>query len=851
MRKILFLIAVVFWGVGAFAQSDQYQKRLALVIGNSNYKAGMELKNPGNDARAMGQTLQSLGFDVLQHENLTLEGLKKAILEFGKRLKGYDVGLFYYAGHGIQHHGHNYIIPVEVDLESEDHVEIGCLRAEQVVTLMDMASAKVNLVILDACRNNPFERRWNRSANGSGLAVMEATRGTLIAYATAPGSTASDGAGENGLYTSAILKHIRDESLTIEQVFKRVRTEVEEKSNNRQHPWESTSLSGEDLYVARGFNVRRTGKLTSNAPTLSASDLKQAEQLYLSGVQKFNSRMYNDALYDLTQSLELNPYSAETQYSMGRLHFELKLSDQALSDFNRTIALKPEMSIAYVSRGMLYYTRRNYQDAADDFEVASTLVPQSPDYRYNWGLALYELGAYEKAIAAFTQSLDLNPSHLNSRYYRGMSLHSIGRMKAAVNDFDKVLSVQPGHAKALLYRALSLTQVDATRALKALDSVIMQDPEQPIAYCERGIIHLKNHNLELSANDLNEAIKKDNNLTKAIFWKGRWFYEAQNPKEALFAFEACIRLDSAHAEAIAWRGYVQAFPTPPFDLFIKEADDKSSKRERELKEAAARDLDLALRLEPDNAELLLLRAGFLIRSGDLKRAADDLAKVLSQDPENQDALILTGRIKYESGDFGGASIHLTKSIRVAKSPEAYFWRGECGVKLKILEQAASDFENSLELNPLFSKAFFRLMETAVLLKDYDKALKGYSRALEEGKIDKDEIQLHRAESQLKMGDPSSALEGIKTLFPDDYLNNWVKTVSKNRGRNLYVSDRASVQMDGQYFQRHTRALWLMAQAYYSQGQKKPALDAVYILLHLDPENEDYKKMMAQIRQMRP
>ena len=185
----LFLLCLLLIGPSIVAQSPNeiYQKRLALIIGNSRYSAGMELKNPVNDARAMSETLAALGFDVLQFENLSLEGLKKAIAEFGKKLKGYDVGLFYYAGHGIQYHGHNYMIPVEANLEEEDHVEINCLKADHVLTYMGLAQSKVNLIILDSCRNNPFERSWSRSSSSSGLAMMDAPRGTLIAYATSPG----------------------------------------------------------------------------------------------------------------------------------------------------------------------------------------------------------------------------------------------------------------------------------------------------------------------------------------------------------------------------------------------------------------------------------------------------------------------------------------------------------------------------------------------------------------------------------------------------------------------------------------------------------------------------------------
>lgn len=222
-------------------------RRLALIIGNSDYQHGGSLANPVNDARAMQKTLSGLGFDVIKRENCTQKELKIAMDDFGNRLDNYDVGLFFYAGHGVQVKGNNYLIPVDAKLNNEQDAEYDCVWADRVLAKMESAGSKANIVILDACRNNPFERSWRRSGSGKGLAFMNAPSGSLIAYATAPGNTASDGSGKNGLYTSALLKHISAEGLTIEEVFKRVRKTVMEQSNNKQTPWESTSLTG-DFY---------------------------------------------------------------------------------------------------------------------------------------------------------------------------------------------------------------------------------------------------------------------------------------------------------------------------------------------------------------------------------------------------------------------------------------------------------------------------------------------------------------------------------------------------------------------------------------------------------------------------
>ena len=226
------------------------EKRLALVIGNARYQHGGSLDNPVNDARSMKSVLQELGFTVIKRENCTQRDVKKAIDDFGRKLKGYDVALFFYAGHGIQVNGNNYLVPVDARLENENDVEYDAVRADRVLAKMESAGSKTNIVILDACRDNPFERSWRRGTRGKGLAFMNAPSGSLIAYATSPGNTASDGRGENGLYTSALLKHIKTPNLTIEQLFKRVRSTIMDWSNEEQIPWESTSLRG-DFYFKR------------------------------------------------------------------------------------------------------------------------------------------------------------------------------------------------------------------------------------------------------------------------------------------------------------------------------------------------------------------------------------------------------------------------------------------------------------------------------------------------------------------------------------------------------------------------------------------------------------------------
>ena len=218
-------------------------RRLALVIGNGAYTSAPSLKNPPNDARDMAATLKALGFEVTSGINVTQREMKRLIRDFGQKLKAGGSGLFYYAGHGVQSKGRNYLIPTDADIQSEAEAEDAGVDVSLVLGYMDDAQNGLNIVILDACRNNPFARSFRSAA--SGLAQVDAPTGTLIAYATAPGSVAHDGSGRNGLYTSELLRFLSTPGLSIEEVFKRVRASVQRQTSGQQVPWESSSLIGD------------------------------------------------------------------------------------------------------------------------------------------------------------------------------------------------------------------------------------------------------------------------------------------------------------------------------------------------------------------------------------------------------------------------------------------------------------------------------------------------------------------------------------------------------------------------------------------------------------------------------
>jgi hypothetical protein len=219
--------------------SNAAEARIALVIGNSNYPAS-RLKNPANDATAIAGKLRALGFDVMLRTETTRRDMTRAINDFGGKLVPGHMALFYYAGHGMQVKGKNFLIPVDAEIDNEEMVRTEGIDVDRLLERLKIS--RMNIVILDACRDNPFEKF--RGGSG-GLAEIDAPIGTFLAYATSPGKLAADGDGANGLYTTELLKAIDVPGLKIEDVFKQVRINVLKASANKQVPWESSSMTGE------------------------------------------------------------------------------------------------------------------------------------------------------------------------------------------------------------------------------------------------------------------------------------------------------------------------------------------------------------------------------------------------------------------------------------------------------------------------------------------------------------------------------------------------------------------------------------------------------------------------------
>lgn len=331
MKKAAFTLLLFVFTTIIFAQNNQ--RRLALVVGNSAYLGGSALKNPVNDANLIDTTLRNLGFTVIKRVNTTKSELERVIYEFSRKLKEYDVALFYYAGHGIQVDGKNYLIPIDAKLVDKTAVRFEAVAVNYVVNEFEYYQDNTNIVILDACRDNPF-RSWGRGGSRGFKAIPPAS-GTIIAFATSEGATAADGTGENGLYTKHLVKQL-DVPQSIESVFKKTRIAVQNASNGKQSPQEWTKLTG-DFYFKKTIDATKTNiKITNNRSdetntnikkTYNINEISVIEETMLPGTIKLTCKLTGSLYIDGQIKGNLNSGRVYTLQNLSPGAHHLKIND--------------------------------------------------------------------------------------------------------------------------------------------------------------------------------------------------------------------------------------------------------------------------------------------------------------------------------------------------------------------------------------------------------------------------------------------------------------------------------------------------------------------------------------------
>ena len=434
----------VFLSGAAVAAVPSQEPRHALVVGNAGYSSA-PLLNSVNDATAVAKVLEKAGFTVDLKVNATQKQMQDAVTAFGDRLKGGGAGLFYFAGHGVQIKGRNFLMPVGSDIKREDEVPYKAVDVQQVLDKMETAKNRINVVILDACRDNPFARS-SRSGSG-GLSSVDAPIGSLVAFATAPGSVASDGKAANGLYTQHLLANIERPGMAIEEVFKRVRLGVRLDSNGGQVPWESTSLEGDFVFFAP--TVAAKAGPTVLPPPAGVEQIARAER----GYELLRQNKLDDADRIFRALAGASHPEVVWMGREGVAEVQLARGDNAaaLAEANEIIAKAPTRSAAYLIRGRALSGSGQSQAAQAALQQAAG-GQTSADFSWQKASALVAVGNTQRrqdpqaAIKSYERASRENPQ----------SVEALSNLAVTLND-----SGQSVRAKAVLERAQALDPSDA------------------------------------------------------------------------------------------------------------------------------------------------------------------------------------------------------------------------------------------------------------------------------------------------------------------------------------------------------------------------------------------------------
>ena len=350
LAKLLGLVALTMMSTACLAQSNlvpetnsaqgKSDKKIALVIGNSTYKNAPALSNAVNDARDMCGALKKLGFETHCYENLaTKRAMKDAIANFYKPASNAGVTLFFYAGHGVQLNGENYLIPTSARIENQADVEDESISVAYFLTMADGVKNLLNIVVLDACRNTPFTRGW-RSVSQGGLAPVDPPEGSVLLYATAPGKVASDGDGRNGLFTKHLIEHISKPGLTIESMVKQVSRGVKEESERKgfsQSPWWNSSFTGNFCFAGCGDPQQARYQQLENEKLELEKKIRQSnlDNEFIKKEQENQLRITRERLEARVRELESNPEKTSQLSKQDKLtNTELEISRKQLDEMN-------------------------------------------------------------------------------------------------------------------------------------------------------------------------------------------------------------------------------------------------------------------------------------------------------------------------------------------------------------------------------------------------------------------------------------------------------------------------------------------------------------------------------------
>jgi tetratricopeptide (TPR) repeat protein len=733
MKKLLLILLCL--PLLVFSQDE---KRLALVIGNANYDNG-ELTNPVNDARLIKNALDSLNFEVHYFENLTTKDeVYQSVRGFVKKLDSADISFIYYSGHGIQVDGLNYLVPTKVELTDEEDVKQYCYEFSNIMRFLSKYDDQVNIVVLDACRNNRYENSWSgKSYGGNGLASMDSPDGCILAFSTKTGKVAKD----NSFYAKYLSEYMLEPGLEIKNVFQRVRTKVNSISKGKQTPVETHQMF-KDYYLVKSNYEKQF--------SLIDSLVEIGESVYLS-----------EAMGIASSILNADSDNKKALLKKGDIYIELKDYIKALKEYNKAIKLYPNDPNCFNYRGNMYsHDTKEYKKAIADFshciEIDSTYWPAYS----NRADTYLELVNYEKALEDYTSAIDLDKENPERYIDRSDCYVYLNDYDNALFDRTKAIEIAENKESYYTLRADFYANYleNKEKALEDYDNAIKLAPEYKWPLNNKALVFMDQEKYDEALEVYDLIISFDSTYWRAYSNKAYIFTKQEKHTEALFNYNIVISYNLENPEGYDNRA----------DCYIAMEDYTS----------ALKDLDKAIDLDPEDPSFYNNRADFYKTQEKYDEALQDYNLIVKLFPNESDVYSNRAMLYVLIEEYDKANKDFNKAIKLdPENTTSYFYRAKMYHKQEEYEKEKADYLKTIEMNDEDPEGYYYLagfyvnQNKSFQARDYfEKAISrlsadlGYYITAENGK---DKIEL--ADIYIKRAEVYKNAEAIE-LMCEDYKN---------------------------------------------------------------------------------
>jgi tetratricopeptide (TPR) repeat protein len=528
------------------------QQKYALVIGNGAYTNITRLNNPVNDANDMATALESLGFQVDKVLNGSLDQMENAVIRLRNRLStnAASYGFFFYAGHGVQSNGDNYLIPADANIAGESFLRQRAVQMQVVLDELNQAGNTLNIVVLDACRDNPFN--WSRSGSRGLSVVGSQPADSIIVYATGSGQVAQDGTGRNGLFTEQLLKNIKTPGLSVRDIFDRTGADVARVSGRKQIPAIYSQFFG-TAYLAGTAPVNPQ---PAPQPSPNPQPVPSTIVAYVN-TDSLNVRFGPSADYGIITSLARNTRVevisasggwSSIRYSQNTTSNTGYVNSSYLS--NNPVQPNPQTARTYYDRGVMFLNRGDNDTAIAEYTEAIRIDPNYAVAYNDRGLAYNNKGDYDRGIADCTQALRIDPNLANAYGNRGLAYINKGDNDRGIADCTQALRIDPNIANIYNNRGWAyINKGDNDRGIADCTQAIRIDPNLANAYNNRGWAYINKGDNDRGIADCTQAIRIDPNLANAYNNRGNAYYNKKDYDRAIADYTQALRIDPNHAIA--------------------------------------------------------------------------------------------------------------------------------------------------------------------------------------------------------------------------------------------------------------------------------------------------------------